>query len=207
MATVAGGCVGASLKPTHDGFNNFWVGGAFGCLGGTVLGFLWAWRRFGRWNTVMWLSVLFLVNSLLVSTTAIVDVLPREAGAAKRLERLRTLEPAEVVRVEVSLDRGEHLFTLDAQEDVATFLDACSDITPWSPNHPSYVRSWHVVVQASPPIEMELHFEESDTRRACGYFVTRKGNTTWYHGSFRSITLRQWLESRPGGLPTPATGP
>jgi hypothetical protein len=167
-----------------------WIGGAVGTLPGVLLGLAWKARAEGRSQPLL---VPIMLGTALPAI-ALGFMLPRTLREGRFVSEMKRLSAAEVRRIEVQdLKSSAEARTLTDSESIAAFARACSDVEAYSPNHPSYVRSWYAVLEGPVRREIELHLEPRDPSRVFGSFVEKQGSTTWYQGSFQSRGLRAWV--------------
>ena len=120
------------------------------------------------------------------------------AEGQRKLSRMLTLSPDDVANIVIYDRYGREAWaTVADKKDVSNFLEDMSRITAWSPNHPSFDRSYYVVLNSvgSEKFEFEMSLKPSSDVSVYIHLVRKEGNTTYYLGTKKSATLKAWLDS------------
>ena len=96
-------------------------------------------------------------------------------------------------------------------EAQSAFLSAVSQMANWRPNHPSFRRQYHVVVNLTDgrQFEFSMCLKSPPDRTVYVYGVRTEGNTTYYLSRRKSDMLKPWLDSalEAGKTPEPQQSP
>jgi len=88
------------------------------------------------------------------------------------------------------------LKTLIDQKTLDEFVEAVKDAAGYSPNHPSYVTSWDLVLDTgAEPMELVCHYEAAHPADVVADFVRKEGNMTAYSGTCKSRNLKAWFKN------------
>ncbi|HEX7900042.1 MAG TPA: hypothetical protein VF950_19905 [Planctomycetota bacterium] len=191
-AIVAAQLLGFGIGLAFGSFESVWIGGALASLPGSLAGTYWHVRAAGRRD----LSTAAFLNAgaLVLAVVAGGFFLPRLLWERAYIAEMARLQTADVRRIEVNLLRESGPSLALEGEAIEAFTRSCADVEKYSPNHPRYERSWHLVLEGPKRREVELHLMASDPSRVFGSFVETSGATTWYCGSFQSRALRAWVD-------------
>jgi hypothetical protein len=149
-----------------------WIGGAVATLPGVLLGLAWHGRLSRQWIAPT------LIGSALAAL-ALGFLLPWKLREERLLADIRSLRPGDVRQIDVqNLSRTGPTTTIADPKAVADFSRALSQAESYAPDHPSYSRSWYVVVPGPQRRELELHLEPRSPGVVFGSFVKKEGATT-----------------------------
>jgi hypothetical protein len=196
LCQLVGGAVGLAVSMHHFWFMNLWLGGAAGTLPGFVLGVVWQLKS--RPEGRSWVGIAFFFGFLAVAITAMAFgvALPQMRSEMANLTVVNQLQAESLQLIEVFDRSGDkRIARITDPESVAAFTKGIADAVGHSPNHPRYSRSWYVVVEGTTRHQFELHLNPRFPQSVIGYFVEKAGNTTYYHGTFESKSLRPWVET------------
>jgi len=113
----------------------------------------------------------------------------------RRILELTGLAPESVRKVVVYErgGRGDRKVISDVKA-LDEFTMAVKDARRYRPNHPKYIRSWYLDIETDHgSIGLQCHYEKGKPREVVCYFATTSGQTTYYHGTFVSTSLRPWF--------------
>jgi hypothetical protein len=195
LAQAIGGLAGVVGSFHYSAFHNSWLGGVLAAPVGFVAGLLWQYASAERRRSVPAGPAVFV--GLLVLAIAAMGLFfegPHMAREMELLGSLRGLDASDIERIEVFDEYGERrLATIDAAPAIAAFAAACRDVEGYLPNHPSYSAEWYLRLVGTAPGELLCQYESGHPGEVVGDFVTRRGRSTRYYGSFRSTLLRGWF--------------
>jgi len=120
-----------------------------------------------------------------------------------RLEELDAALPEQAQSVKVYDRDGEELLTKATGEtNLAAFVSAAKKMEDWTPNHPSFVREFYVVLcmENGQEYEFEVCFMQPSPSTVYLYGVRKEGNTTYYLYRKKSTALAEWLKKQVLGL-------
>lgn len=190
-----GGLVAISRNEFHSIFLNLWFGAAVGTLPGFLTGLIWQFRSASQteWRSGAWFLGFL---SLSVSAFAIGIFYPAMLEENRRIADLHTMPHEKIVRIDAYVGEGKDNNIRITQTNALTaFANAVADAVGYSPNHPVYSASWHVIVQGQTVRDLKLQLDPRLPHSVVGSFVTKSGNSTWYYGNFRSEMLRRWVDN------------
>ena len=171
-----------------------WAGAVFGAIPGLWLGFAWQRRSKGLRETAR-TPILIAVLAIPAATFAVGFGIPRMLREGDEIAALRRLDAGDFRRIETRDLRADGSARITTEIDaLAAFTRACADAERYAPQHPSYDRTWYVVLSGPKTLELELYLMASEPSRVFGAFVEKRESTTWFHGSFQSRALRAWVD-------------
>lgn len=120
------------------------------------------------------------------------------AEGQRKLSRMLAFSADDVANIVIYDRYGRETWaTVENKKDVSNFLQNISGLTDWSPNHPSFDRSYYVILNSvgSEKFEFEMHLKASSDPTVYIHQVRKEGNSTYYLGRKKSKTLKAWLDS------------
>jgi F0F1-type ATP synthase assembly protein I len=196
VCQLVGSAIGLVVSIHHFWFMNFWFGGAAGTLPGFVFGVIWQLKSQPRDRRRLEITGLLGFISIAVTAMAFGVVLPQMRSETANLTAINRLQTENLQQIDIFDQYGEkHIACITDQESVATFAKGIADAAGHSPNHPRYSESWYVVVTGTTQHEFKLHLNPRFPQSVIVYCVVKSGNTTSYHGTFESKSLRPWVEA------------
>ncbi len=193
---IVGGLIGLAIGYHHFWFFNFWMGGALFTLPGYFVGYKWQSRSESDTRNE-WLVTAIYTRLLAIGVVVfgVLAMLPMMIDQTRRLAELKEFDEVTVNEIEVFDDDSlKRIETINDPEVLSAFASAITDAEGYAPNHPSYSRSWHIVVNARKRYQFDLHFDPECPDVAIGYWVSRSPAGSHNFGSFSSRGLRKWAE-------------
>ncbi len=195
LCAAAGGAVAVAFPIHHFWLMNLWLGLAGGALPGFALGVMWQLKSATPARD--WIGKACFRGLLVIAMAGMAFgvVLSQMRSEIANLTSLSQLQAESLHMIEVFDQYGnKHIANITDSNSLAAFTRGMADAVGHSPNHPRYTESWYVVIDGTTKHEFELHFDPRFPQSVIGYFVTKSGNTTSYHGAFESKGLRPWIE-------------
>jgi len=195
-ALVGGALLALGLELSGSSLLDLWLGGAIASALGLSGGVVWIRCQELKHKRIITaiLNALLVVQAV-VAIAAVGFEIPSALRHKRYISRIRTLDASSIGSVVICTDNGapREEARITDRDVLGQFTRACAAVEAWFPQHPTHTASWHVTVNGSQVMELELYLVEGHDEIVFGKFVTRRGNTTYYHGGFRCRELYPWL--------------
>lgn len=190
-----GAGLGLLIAPHFDMLFNMWMGGALGGPLGFVAGLCWELtrkdcaRRLPVAETWMVGLIVFAVGAF-----ACLFVIPFSKAEMRAIAELKSIDGTRIENIVVYKELGrQKLVEIADRQALMDFADRCKDIEGYSPNHPVYTSSWHVMLNGAAAQEFEFYYEANLPQALVGEFDLRNTSPLDTHGHFSSKRLREWF--------------
>ncbi len=180
-------------------FMSAWIGGAPGTCIGFWYGVFWHFRDCERRKKKSYFTVIFIgIISNAFGFVALTSLFG-SAGFSQTLNQLKSIQKTHIRKISIMEEYGtEPLLIIDDVKILSEFSSACQDAKKYSPKvnyNPKIAFSCYVDLSESFPYGLSVNIYEGERNRIICTFAKRDGNSTSYHGTFESDSLRVWFDT------------
>jgi len=195
VGQIIGLTIGFLFALHPDIFLSVWSGAAFGTLPGFILGTLWYFQNEERRKGIPYFTLGFFALGAIVLPVAAYFLLASGLAFNNLKSSIKSLDPSAMSQLVVYKGyRRENIIEIKDSKALASFTAACQDIeNDYIQNSQPCNSMAEYYIELSDVLPRDIILDYCETDLAKGVFATRAGDTTTYHGTFSSKSLKSWL--------------